>query len=65
MREMHTAFWLGNLKEDHLKDPGIDGRIILKLTFDKCDGSIDWIDLARDKQRKWASVKAVINLRVK
>ena len=30
-RDVHTGFWWGNLKEgDHLKDPEIDGRIILK-----------------------------------
>ena len=30
-REIHTEFWLGDLRErDHLKDQGIDGRIILK-----------------------------------
>ena len=29
--EVHAEFWRGHLKAvDHLKDPGIDGRIILK-----------------------------------
>jgi hypothetical protein len=31
---------------DHLKDPGVDGRIILKWIFDKLDGGMDWINLA-------------------
>jgi len=29
--EAYTGFWWGNLRErDHLQDPGIDGRIILR-----------------------------------
>jgi len=29
--EAYTGFWWGNLKEiDHMKDPGVDGRIILR-----------------------------------
>jgi hypothetical protein len=32
--EVHTGFWWVNLREGGLlKDPGIDGRIILKLIF--------------------------------
>ena len=30
----------------HLDDPGEDGRIILRCIFRKCDGGMDWIDLA-------------------
>jgi hypothetical protein len=30
--EVHTGFWFGNLRErDHLGDPGIDGRINIKM----------------------------------
>jgi hypothetical protein len=37
-REVHTGFWWGDLREgDHLIDPGIDGRIILKWIFKKWD----------------------------
>ena len=35
---MHTEFWWGNLREgDHLEEPGIEGRIILKWILEKCD----------------------------
>ena len=36
---MHTGFQWGNLREGvHLKDPGTDGMIIIKLLLEKCDG---------------------------
>jgi hypothetical protein len=34
-----------------LKDPGVDGRIIIKCIFERLDGGIDWIDLAQDRDR--------------
>jgi hypothetical protein len=37
--EVHTGLMWGNLREgDHLEDPGIDGRIILKWIFERLDG---------------------------
>ena len=31
---MYTAFWWGNLRErNHLEDPGVDGRVILRCIF--------------------------------
>ena len=60
---MRAWFWWGNLKEIyHLEDPGIDGRIILRWIFKKWDGSMDWIDLVRDRDKWWAFVDAVMNL---
>jgi hypothetical protein len=56
---------VGKLRErDHLEDPGVDWRIILKLIFRKWDGGMDWIELAQDRDRWRAIVNAIINLRV-
>ena len=34
----YTGFWKANLrKRHHLGNPGLEGRIILKLIFRKCD----------------------------
>jgi len=34
--EVHTGFWLGDLRErDHLEDLGVDERILLKRIFKK------------------------------
>jgi hypothetical protein len=63
--EMHIGFWRGNLREgDHLEDPDVDGRTILKWIFERWDGGMDWIDLAKDIDRWRAVVDAVTNLRV-
>jgi hypothetical protein len=36
--DIYTGFWWENLRErDHLEDPGVDGRIILKWIFKKWD----------------------------
>jgi hypothetical protein len=48
---------------DHLKDPRIDGRIILKWIFEKFLWSMGWIDVALDKDSWRAVVKAVMKLR--
>jgi hypothetical protein len=48
---------------DHLRDPGVDGRIILKWISRKWDGGMDWIELAQDRDRWRALVNAVMKLR--
>jgi hypothetical protein len=64
-REVRTGFWLGDLRGgDHLGDPDVDGRIILKWVLKKWDGKMDWIELAQDRDRWRALVNAVMNLRV-
>jgi hypothetical protein len=37
--EVYTGFWWGNLrKTDHMKEPGVDGKTILRWIFRKWDG---------------------------
>ena len=64
--EAYTGFWWGNLRErDHLRDPGVDGRIISSWIFRKWDvGGMDRVDLAQDRGRWRTLVNTVTNLRV-
>jgi len=44
--ETYSGFWWGNLEErDHLEDPDVDGRIILRWIFRKWDVGI-WTGLS-------------------
>jgi hypothetical protein len=63
---VRTGFWRGNLREiDYLEDVGLEGRIILKWLFKKWDeGTMDWIDLDRDRDKWRTVVDAVMNFRV-
>jgi len=60
---VHTGFWRGNLRErDLLDDSGIDGRIILR--WEVGWGSLDWVELAQDRDSWWTLVNMVMNLQV-
>jgi hypothetical protein len=48
---------------DHLGDPGVDGRIMLKWIFKKWNRGMNWIELAQDRNRWRDLVNAVMNLR--
>ena len=59
------GFGWGNLSErDHLGDPSLDGRIIFRWIFRIWDvEGVDRVELAQDRDRWWALVNAVMNLR--
>jgi hypothetical protein len=51
--------------KNHLEDPGLNGRIVLRWIFRKWDGgSMDLIELAKDRDRWRVLVNAAVNLRV-
>jgi hypothetical protein len=63
---MHKEFWWGNLREgDHLEGLDVEGRIIIRWIFRKCDkGDMDRIDLALYMNRWRTLVNGVISLRI-
>jgi hypothetical protein len=50
-------------ERDHLEDPGVELRIILKWIFKKWDAGMDWTDLAQSRDRWRALVNAVMDFR--
>jgi hypothetical protein len=65
VEEVHTGFWWGNLREgDHMENPGVNWRIILKWIFRKWNGDMDWLDQYQNRDRWRGLVSVVMNLRV-
>ena len=56
------------MERDRLKDLDVDGKILFKWSFKKCGGrgrgDIDWINLGLERDRRWAVMNWVVNLRV-
>jgi hypothetical protein len=48
--------------KNQLDDLGADGRILLYWLLKNWDGSMDWVDLAQDKDNWRAFVHAAVNL---
>jgi hypothetical protein len=47
----YTGFWRGNVRErDHWGDPGVDGRILNWIIKEAGCGSMEWNELAQDKE---------------
>jgi hypothetical protein len=62
---MHSEIRWKILREgNYLGDPGVNGRIILKLILEKWDGCMKWIDLSQDRDRWGALLNAVMNILV-
>jgi hypothetical protein len=51
-------------KREHLEDPSIDVRIMLKWIFKKRDGSMKYIAVAQERDRWRVLVNALMNCSV-
>jgi hypothetical protein len=60
---VYSGVWWGNLRErEHLGDPGVDGRIILRWIFRKYDlRGMDWLEVAQDMESWRGLASAVMN----
>jgi hypothetical protein len=61
---VHAGFWWGDLREgDHLGRPRRRWDDNIKMDLQEVRWVMDWIELAQDRDRWRAVVKAVMNLR--
>jgi hypothetical protein len=58
---VYTGFWWGNLRERPRRR--WEDNIIMDLLYVGWEGGMDWTDLGQDRDRWWALVNAVMNLR--
>ena len=65
-REMYTGFWWGNVGErERWGVPGLRWKDNIKMDLREVGcGRMDWINLAQYRDKWWALVIAVMNLRV-
>jgi hypothetical protein len=47
-RCVHDFRWGSLREENHLEDPGVEGRITLKWIFETWDGGLDLTDVAQE-----------------
>jgi len=60
--DVHVGYWWGKRRErDHLENPGVNGRIILRYIFRKLCGGTNWTAVAQDRDRWRTHVNAVMN----
>jgi hypothetical protein len=59
---LYSVWWEKLSEGEHLIDPGVEAKIILRWIFRKWNGGVDKIDLAQDRDMWRALVSAVMNL---
>ena len=63
--EVHIGFcWRNRRETNDLEDLGMDGRVILNSKSRKSVWNMDWIDLAEDRDKWNALVKAAMDMPV-